>query len=143
MKNDHPLSFAWSLQPLMGICGTVINSFVLYMQYCERQTFIRPVNAMIWYVRANPKQALRNSCELLRRRRNCIKAHDCMQAHGTSCKLIELHASSGNCMQAYVIACKLMDLHAFWNILHAFWNILHAFWNILLYIFNFVHGHTH
>ena len=56
MKNDHPLSFAWSLQPLMGICGTVINSFVLYMQYCERQTFIRPVNAMIWYVRANPEK---------------------------------------------------------------------------------------
>ena len=60
MKNDHPLSFAWSLQPLMGICGTVINSFVLYMQYCERQTFIRPVNAMIWYVRANPKKSLQN-----------------------------------------------------------------------------------
>ena len=47
-KSNHPMSFAWSLQPLIGICGTVLNSFVLYMGYCERQTFIRPVNAMIW-----------------------------------------------------------------------------------------------
>ena len=49
-KNQHPMSFAWSLQPLMGLCGTLLNSFVLFMQYGERQTFIRPVNAMIWYV---------------------------------------------------------------------------------------------
>ena len=49
-KSDHPMSYAWSLQPLIGICGTMLNSFVLYMGYCERQTFIRPVNAMIWYV---------------------------------------------------------------------------------------------
>ena len=47
-KSNHPMSFAWSLQPLIGICGTLLNSFVLYMGYCERQTFIRPVNAMIW-----------------------------------------------------------------------------------------------
>ena len=38
---------------------------------------------------ASKQQALRNSCELLRRRN-------------------ELHASSCNCMQAYVTACKLM-----------------------------------
>ena len=44
------MSFAWSLQPLMGLCGTLLNSFFLFMQYGERQTFIRPVNAMIWYV---------------------------------------------------------------------------------------------
>ena len=36
-----------------------------------------------------------------------------------------------------------MDYETFWNILYAFCNILHAFWNILLYIFNFVHRHTH
>ena len=35
-----------------------------------------------------------------------------MQAHGTSYKLRELHASSWTWMLAYVIACKLMDLHA-------------------------------
>ena len=75
------------------------------------------------------QQALQNSCELLRQRR-------------------ELHASSWNCMQAYVTACKLMYLHAFWNILEhtawimehsetfcmhseTFWNFLHAYWNIL------------
>ena len=46
-----------------------------------------------------------------------------MQANGTLCKLMELHASSGNCMKAHVTPCKLMDLHAFWNILHKFWNI--------------------
>ena len=49
-KSKHPMSFAWSLQPMIGIFGTFINSFVLYMGYCERATFIRPVNAMIWYV---------------------------------------------------------------------------------------------
>ena len=49
-KSKHPMSFAWSLHPLIGIFGTIINSFVLYMGYCERETFIRPVNAMIWYV---------------------------------------------------------------------------------------------
>ena len=48
-KSQHPMSFAWSLQPLVGISGTLLNSFVLYMEYGERQTFIRPVNAMIWY----------------------------------------------------------------------------------------------
>ena len=77
---------------------------------------------------AENQQALQNSCELLRQRR-------------------ELHASSWNCMQAYVTACKLMYLHAFWNILEhtawimehsetfcmhseTFWNFLHAYWNI-------------
>ena len=50
LKSQHPMSFAWSLQPLVGISGTLLNSFVLYMEYGERQTFIRPVNAMIWYV---------------------------------------------------------------------------------------------
>ena len=78
------------------------------------------------------KQALRNSCELLRRRKelhtsswNCTQAHKtsfkvmelhvrssyCMQAHETSCKVMELHVSSGNCMQANGPACKLMQLH--------------------------------
>ena len=49
LKSQHPMSFAWSFQPLIGISGTLLNSFVLYMEYGERQTFIRPVNAMIWY----------------------------------------------------------------------------------------------
>ena len=26
---------------------------------------------------------------------------NCMQAHGTACKLMELHTSSWNCMQAH------------------------------------------
>ena len=55
------------------------------------------------------QQALRNSCELLRQRKELhTNSWNCMQAHGTSCKLRELHTSSWTCMQAYVIACKLM-----------------------------------
>ena len=91
------------------------------------------------------KQALRNSCELLRQRKELhTSSWNCMQAHGTSCKLIELHKSSGNwmqtlklnisswnCMQAQGTACKLMDLHASCKHSGTFWNILHAFWNIL------------
>ena len=52
-KSKHPMSFAWSLQPMIGIFGTFVNSFVLYMGYCERETFIRPVNAIIWYVQVD------------------------------------------------------------------------------------------
>ena len=41
-----------------------------------------------------------------------VVSWNCMQAHGTSCKLMELHVSSGNSMQAYVtpasFACMLM-----------------------------------
>ena len=47
-KSEHPMSGAWAHQPLIGLCGVILNSFVLYMGYCERQTFIKPVNAMIW-----------------------------------------------------------------------------------------------
>ena len=36
------------------------------------------------------------------------KERNCMQAHVTACKVIELHARSWNCMQAHVNACKLM-----------------------------------
>ena len=68
------------------------------------------------------EQALRNSCELLRQRKELhASSRNCMQAHGTSCKLIEFHDSSGNCMQrkdlisyleAQATACKLRELHA-------------------------------
>ena len=40
------------------------------------------------------------------------KESNCMQAHWTSCKLIELHESLGNCMHDQGTACKLMSLHA-------------------------------
>ena len=36
---------------VFGFCGTLLNSFVLYIGYSERQTFIKPVNAMIWSVK--------------------------------------------------------------------------------------------
>ena len=55
------------------------------------------------------KQALRNSCELLRQRKELhARSWNCMQAHGTACKLRELHESSWTCMQAHVTACKLI-----------------------------------
>ena len=44
------------------------------------------------------KQALLNSCELLRQRKELHeRSWNCMQAHGTSCKLMELHSRSWNC----------------------------------------------
>merc|ERR1712110_770777 len=86
---------------------------------------------------------LNKHCEILV---SCSdKESDCMQAHGTSCKLRELHASLCNCVQAYVTACKLMYLHASsWICIHSgtFWNILHAFWNILEHSFQLVHRQT-
>ena len=51
IKNIHHMSAAWSCLPVFGFCGTLLNSFVLYIGYSERQTFIRPVNAMIWSVK--------------------------------------------------------------------------------------------
>ena len=60
-KSKHPMSFAWSLQPMIGIFGTFVNSFVLYMGYCERATFIRPVNAIIWYVPVDFSALLREA----------------------------------------------------------------------------------
>ena len=47
------------------------------------------------------KQALRNSCELLRQRRELhASLCNCMQAYVTACKL--------NCIQTYVATFKLM-----------------------------------
>ena len=36
---------------------------------------------------------------------------NCIQAHKTSCKVMELHGRSRNCMQARETSCKLMELH--------------------------------
>ena len=89
------------------------------------------------------KQALRNSCELLRQRKELHTSSWNMQVNETACKLIKLNASLHNCMKAFVTACKLMWLHlssqicmhsgTFWNILHAFWKILEHFACILEY----------
>ena len=67
------------------------------------------------------KQALQNSCELLTQKtQNFMEINasswNCMhQAKGTSCMLIELHASSLKYMQAHrtacKFACKLMELY--------------------------------
>ena len=76
------------------------------------------------------QQALRNSYELLRHRKelhtsscNCMQAHEtsCMYIHGTSCKLRELHEN----------LCICMHTGTFLKILHTFRNFLYVFWNIL------------
>ena len=69
------------------------------------------------------KATLNKHCEILvscsDKERNCIQAlgtacklMELHATHGTACKLMELHASSCNCMQAHGTACKLMLLHA-------------------------------
>ena len=47
-KSDHRMAVAWAFNPIFGLIGTFLNSFILYMFYTERQTFIKPINAMIW-----------------------------------------------------------------------------------------------
>ena len=47
-KSDHRMALAWAFNPIFGLIGTCLNSFILYMFYTERQTFIKPINAMIW-----------------------------------------------------------------------------------------------
>ena len=49
-KSEHPMSTAWSSLYMVGFFGTLLNSFFLYVAYGERQTFIKPVSAMIWLV---------------------------------------------------------------------------------------------
>ena len=70
IKNNHPMSAAWSCLPVFGFCGTLLNSFVLYIGYSERQTFIKPVNAMIWSVKH-----FKNSYTIL-----CMNTFDRMEA---------------------------------------------------------------
>ena len=47
-KADNRMALAWSLHPILGLIGTFLNSFILYMFYTERRSFIKPINAMIW-----------------------------------------------------------------------------------------------
>ena len=48
-KSYHRMALAWAFNSIFGLIGTVLNSFILYMFYTERRTFIKPINAMIWY----------------------------------------------------------------------------------------------
>ena len=43
----HHLDTMWLLQSLFGILGTLLNSFLAYMFYQERQAFATSVNVMI------------------------------------------------------------------------------------------------
>ena len=47
-RNNHRLSFAWTFNPIIGLVGTILNSFILYIFYSERQIFIKPINSLIW-----------------------------------------------------------------------------------------------
>ena len=47
VKSDHKLSFAWSIHPILGLLGTVLNSLVLFMFVKERQNMVTLINIMI------------------------------------------------------------------------------------------------
>ena len=47
-ETNHKMTNAWMFNPIFGVFGTLLNTFILYVFYSERQTFIKPVNAMIW-----------------------------------------------------------------------------------------------
>ena len=54
------------------------------------------------------KQALRNSCELLRQRKELYaSSFNFMKVHVTACKLMKIHVSLWNFMKAHESACKL------------------------------------
>ena len=60
-----------------------------------------------------PNLILNKHCEILV---SCSdEERNCLQAQGTACMLMQLHARLCNCMKAFVTACacKLIDLHAF------------------------------
>ena len=43
----HHLDTLWLLQSLIGILGTLLNSFLAYVFYHERQAFATSVNVML------------------------------------------------------------------------------------------------
>ena len=47
-NGEHQAATMWCLHPILGAIGTTTNSFVLYMFYIERHTFINSINVMIW-----------------------------------------------------------------------------------------------
>ena len=47
-RANHPLARFWKINSGLGIVGTVLNSFVLYIFYIERHSMVTSVNAMIW-----------------------------------------------------------------------------------------------
>ena len=48
LRKQHWMSFAWTFNPIIGLTGTILNSFILYIFYSERQIFIKPINSLIW-----------------------------------------------------------------------------------------------
>ena len=82
------------------------NSYKQNSLRCK-ETSIRVIKGQFW-IRWSGTWKLKFlfSCEILV---SCSdKERNCIQAHRTVFKLMELHASLCNCMQAYVTACKLM-----------------------------------
>lgn len=48
-KSLHPLAIPWALHYLLGVLGTFLNSFVLFLFVQERHGFVGAINVMIWY----------------------------------------------------------------------------------------------
>lgn len=48
MNSNHPMSIAWSLHPIFGLIGTILNGAVLYIFIKERHTFIKIINLLFW-----------------------------------------------------------------------------------------------
>ena len=76
-----------------------------FFQFCTLKTFL-----VYFYFKIMMMMSFNKHCEILV---SCSdKGRNCMQAHVTECKVIELHASLCNWMQAYVTECKFIKLHA-------------------------------
>ena len=47
-RSLHPLALPWALHHLLGVLGTFLNSFVLFLFVQERHDFVGAINIMIW-----------------------------------------------------------------------------------------------
>lgn len=61
-KKNHPYSSLWLGWSMVGLIGGVLNSFVLFIFWKERQSLNSSVNTMIWYSMIN---ALTSAGELI------------------------------------------------------------------------------
>ena len=105
LKFNGPL---WAMHLIeCGRCAFLVGKMnFLHLQLCKQEDVLSSGSVSNT---GKVKQALRNSCELLRRRK---------EAYETACKLMELHVSLLNFIKVQGTACKLIILHEFFNILH-------------------------
>ena len=48
LKSQHLLSGWWPLLSLIGVLGTLLNSYVLFCFISERDNMVSSINVMIW-----------------------------------------------------------------------------------------------